>query len=69
MKSLVETAYEEFGFLVCGPWRRKNMMPAVENVYDSLGNASVAFDNMIYGRLGMSADDLVDMLEMDDVLP
>ncbi len=68
MKNNVEMAYEQFGFLVCGPWRGEVMGAAVEKVYDCLGNASVAFDNMIYEQLGMSADDIMEMLDMDDIL-
>ncbi len=69
MRNIIETAYEDLGFLACGPWRREGVKPALENVYDCLGKASAAFDNMVYERLGMSADELMDMLDADEVLP
>ncbi len=69
MENYLETAYEEFAFVVCGPWDMEKGSTALRNLYARLGDASVLLDNMIYERLGMSAEDVLDVLGMDDTLP
>ncbi len=42
---------------------------ALHDLYDSLGEDSVAFDNLVYERLGMSADEVIEMIGMGGLLP
>ncbi len=68
MNNYLETAYEEFAFVTCGPWNMEIGNSVLENLYMRLGNASVLLDNMIYERLGMSAEDVLNMIQMGDTL-
>ncbi len=69
MKELLEKSYEEFSSIVSGSWTRGMKMAALEDLYDRLGNDSAAFDNMVYERLGMSAEEALDMIDSGDTLP
>ncbi len=69
MKESLETAYAEFASIAEGSWTGKVKEIAVRDLYDALGDDSEAFDNMVYERLGMSVEDVLDMLEKGDVLP
>ncbi len=69
MENYLETAYEEFAFAACGPWNTEIVSSVLENLYMRLGGASILLDNMIYERLGMSAEDVLDVFGMDDILP
>ncbi len=65
MKNSIESAYEEFGFIACGILNpeRKNMI--MKNVRLCLGGASDALDNMIYERMGLSAEEVFEIIDMD----
>ncbi len=69
MKELLEEAYEEFASIAGGTWDSKVKKVALKDLYGRLGNASYSLDNMIFERLGMSADEAMDMLDRDDILP
>ncbi len=56
MEKRLETAYEEFCLTAMKSSGRE-------------GKASRDLENFIYARLGLSADDVLDMLATDDVLP
>ncbi len=69
MENLLEDAYEDFVSIACGTWDNKVRRVLLKDLYDRLGSESVAFDNLVYERLGMSSEDALDMIEMGDVLP
>ncbi len=68
MKDLIESAYEEFASIVEGSWNRRMKEIALRDLYDTLGDEAPALDNIIYERLGMSAEEALDMLDRGDTL-
>ena len=38
------------------------------DLYERTGSASVALDNMLYDRLGLSCEDLIEMLRKEEVV-
>ncbi len=65
----LEKAYEELSSITRSSWSYQVRVVALHDLYDSLGDASVRFDNMVYERLGMSAEEALEMLYREDVLP
>ncbi len=68
MKKTMESAYREFASIAGCPWAMKEKVTAMEKLYGSLGGSSVIFDNMVYESIGMSADEVLDMLDVGDTL-
>ncbi len=69
MKELLETAYGDFDLIARGSWNAGVKRIMLKDLYDSLGELSDAFDNMVYERLGMSAAEVLDIFDMDALLP
>ncbi len=65
----MERAYEDFASIVQGNGSRLFKEVALRDLLDSLGEDSVKLDNMVYERLGMSTEDVLEMLRTGDVLP
>ncbi len=68
MKRRIECAYEEYGFIACGILNRERKVQALQEIRSCLGGASDALDNMIYEHTGMSAEEAMEMFEMDATL-
>ncbi len=68
MENRLELAYEEFGAIAESSMNHECKTAALRILSGSLGFASVAFENVVYERLGLSAEDVLDMLDMGDVL-
>ncbi len=68
MNSYLESAYEELGFIACGILTGEWKNEAVRKMRMSLGSASESLDNMIYERLGLSAEEAFDLIDMDATL-
>lgn len=47
----------------------KSRIAAVEELKKNLGKASAGLEDMIYERLGLSSEEIVELLETDSVLP
>ncbi len=69
MKEKLEDAYEEFASIAEGEWTPEVKAVLLQDLYRRLGVPSVAFDNMLYERLGMSAEEIMDIFSAGDVLP
>ncbi len=69
MKEKLETAYEDFVSIAGSSWDRRIKEIALKDLYERLEDASDAFDNMIYERLGVSADEVIDMIASGETLP
>lgn len=68
MKRDIETAYEEFCLIVSSSMDKASRDVAVRNMYLRLGDASVVLENTIYERLGMSSDEIIEIIDMDSVM-
>ncbi len=68
MKEFLETAYEDFASIASSSWDIKVKRIVLKDLYDRLGGASDAFDNMVFERLGLSAEEALDMLDIGDTL-
>ncbi len=68
MKDLLEAAYEDFDSIARSSWNMDIKRIMLKDLYDSLGESSDEFDNMVYERLGMSAEEILDFFGMDDIL-
>ncbi len=69
MKESLETVYADFESIARSAWSSEVRRVLLNNLYDRLGGASAAFDNMVYERLGMSPEEILDMYDMDSTLP
>ncbi len=69
MENLLEIAYEEFCRVAGSFWKPEIKRLLIKDIYDRLGDDRVSLQNMIYDRLGMSDDEIIDMLDAEDVLP
>lgn len=47
----------------------KSRIAAVEELKIHMGKASAGLEDMIYERLGLSSEEIVELLETDSVLP
>lgn len=63
----MEKLYEEICAIFTSTGARRQRAEELSELYGRLGNASVALDNMLYDRLGLSCEDLIDMLHKGDV--
>lgn len=68
MKNRIESVYEEFCHAVSAARGREDRAAAVETVFTCLEDGSADFESMIYEKLGLSSDDIVEMFDMDAVL-
>lgn len=69
MEGYVETAYDCFCMIASSELDVKSMIAAVEELKIHMGKASAALEDMIYERLGLSSEEIVELLETDSVLP
>ena len=63
----MEKLYEEICAIFTSTGARRQRAEELSELYGRIGNASVALDNMLYDRLGLSCEDLIDMLHKGDV--
>ncbi len=68
MKNRLENAYAEFSLIAGSPMCHDRKVEALRSLYERMGSFSDELDNMIYRSLGLSADDVIDMLDAGDVL-
>lgn len=68
MNEYIETAYEEFCSIVTSTLDRESCDVALERMLMRLGDASTELENMIYERLGLSSDEIVDLVMMGEIL-
>ncbi len=68
MKNRIERAYEEYAFMACGILSHERKVHLLRKIRACLGGASDTLDNMIYERTGMSAEEALEMFEMDATL-
>ena len=58
----MEKLYEEVCSIFTADYGRKRRMEELAQLYQRIGSASVTLDNMLYERLGLSCEDLIEML-------
>ena len=58
----MEKLYEEICAIFTSTGARRQRAEELSELYGRIGNASVALDNMLYERLGLSCEDLIEML-------
>ncbi len=58
----MEKLYEEVCAIFTADYGRKRRAEELSELYERIGNVSVTLDNMLYERLGLSCEDLIDML-------
>ena len=58
----MEKIYEEVCAIFTADYGRRRRMKELAELYEGLGNASVELDNILYERLGLSCEDLIEML-------
>ena len=58
----MEKLYEEVCAIFTADYGRKRRIEDLSKLYRRIGSASVTLDNMLYERLGISCEDLIDML-------
>ncbi len=63
----MEKLYEEICTIFTSRDTPRKRMETLNKLYRRIGNASVALDNMLYDHLGLSCDDLIDMLRNGDM--
>ena len=63
----MEKVYREVYEIFTADYGRKRRMQELLKLYERLGSASVALDNILYERLGLSCEDLMDMLRKGEV--
>lgn len=63
----MEKVYREVYEIFTADYGRKRRMQELLKLYERLGSASVALDNILYERLGLSCEDLMDMLRNGEV--
>jgi hypothetical protein len=69
MDNVIENAYDGFCLIATSAMDGECRAAAIREMTKRLGSASVELENMIYERMGMSADEIIDMIAMDEVLP
>lgn len=63
----MEKLYREVCAIFTADYSRKRRMQELSELYERLGSTSVALDNILYERLGLSCEDLIDMLRKGEV--
>jgi hypothetical protein len=58
----MERLYEEVCAIFSADYGRRRRAEELSELYGRIGSASVTLDNMLYERLGLSCEDLIDML-------
>lgn len=58
----MEKLYEQVCAIFTADYGRKRRAEELSEFYERIGSASVALDNMLYERLGLSCEDLIVML-------
>ena len=58
----MEKLYEEVCAIFTADYGHKRRIEDLSKLYRRIGSASVTLDNMLYERLGLSCEDLIDML-------
>ncbi len=69
MKTLLEDAYLEFASIAEGKWTPEIKNILLQDLYRRLGVSPVAFDNMVYERMGLSPEEIIGIFSSGDVLP
>lgn len=63
----MEKIYEEVCAIFTADYARRRRADELAELYGRIGSASVALDNMLYDRLGLSCEDLIEMLRNDNM--
>jgi hypothetical protein len=59
---VMEKLFEQVYAIFTADYGCKRRAEELSELYKLIGGASMAFDNMLYERLGISCEDLIDML-------
>ena len=59
---VMEKLYEQVCQIFTADYGRKRRAEELSELYNRIGSASVVLDNMLYEQLGLSCEDLIDML-------
>ena len=62
MSVRMKNAYEEFCGIITAEKDPMILRYEIKEFYKCLGGASVAFENLLYGEMGMSCEDMMQML-------
>jgi len=68
MENSIENAYDGFCLIATSAMDIEGRAAAMREMMMRLGTSSVDLENVIYEKLGMSSDEILDMIAMDDVL-
>lgn len=63
----MEKLYEKVCAIFTARYGRKKRAEELSDLYARIGHSSVTLDNMLYERLGLSCEDLIDMLRKGEV--
>ncbi len=69
MNNSLETVYEEFASIAESSLNMQMKRIMFRDMLDNAGITPDEFDRMVYERLGMSAEEALEMLDMGDTLP
>lgn len=58
----MEELYEQVCAIFTAGYGNRRKAEELSDLYECAGSASVALDNMLYDRLGLSCEDLIEML-------
>lgn len=58
----MEKIYEQICAIFIAGYGCRRKAEELSDLYERIGSASVALDNMLYDRLGLSCEDLIEML-------
>lgn len=63
----MEKLYEQVCAIFTAGYGSRRKAEELSDLYIRTGSASVSLDNMFYDRLGLSCEDLIDMLRKGEV--
>ena len=63
MNHIVETMYEEVGRIVASDCGARRKAKALSDFYDGLAGDAVMLDNVLYERIGMSCEEVIEALQ------
>ena len=63
MDNAVESMYEEAGRLIASCGRDIRMLMKLADFHEGLGDASELLDNVLYERMGMSCEEVIEALQ------